>query len=138
MLLQTGRISIKSEALVGNIVETNLAHAHLRTIKGVLDVQTSSDTGFISVQYNPERTSGHAILNYLIRENLIENVLPFPAKKHIATNSIAASLVEGTLEEKTRAAHINRLAITAVKIVLPLIIGKYLGRSASRFVSNLL
>jgi hypothetical protein len=138
MLLQTGRLSLKSEALVGNIANTNLVHAHLRTIKGVLDVQTSSTTGFIGVQYNPERTSGHAILNYLIKENWIENVLPFSAKKHTANTRNAASWVEGTLAGKPRTKHINRLAITAVKLVLPLIIGKYIGRSASRFVSNLL
>jgi hypothetical protein len=133
MLLQTGTLSLKSDALVGNFADTNLVHAHLQKIKGVLEVQTNAETGFIFVQYNPEKTSGHAILNYLIKENWIQNVLPFPTKRHSATNTKAASWVEGTLEDKSRTKHINRLAITAIKLVLPLIIGKYVGRSASRF-----
>lgn len=136
MLLQPGRLSLKSDTLVGNVADTNLVHAHLRTIKGVIDVKTSATTGFIGVQYNPERTSGHAILNYLIKERWIENVLPFPSQKK--THRRATSWVEGTLVAKPKSANFNRLAFTAVKFVLPLIVGRYMGRSASRFVSTFL
>ena len=138
MHLQPGRLSLKSETLVGNIADTQLVHNHLRMIKGVLDVKTSATTGFIGVLFNPERTSGHAILNYLIKERWIENVLPFPSQKQRTAKGGAPTWVEGTLAAKAKPASINRLAMTAVKLVLPLIVGRYMGRSASKFVSSFL
>ena len=138
MHLQTGRLSLKAKTLVGNIDGTNLVHAHLRTIKGVLEVKTSSVTGYIEVQYNPALTSGHAILNYLIKERWIENILPFPKPNLRSSNNVTAAWVPSKLDRKPRQTNINRLAITAAKFVLPLIVGRYMGRSASRFVSSFL
>ena len=138
MHLQTGRLSLKAETLVGNIDDTKLVHAGLGTIKGVLEIRTSAVTGFIGIKYNPNRTSGYAILNYLIKERWIENILPFPKHKIRSANNVTATWVPSSLDRKPRQTNINRLAITAAKLVLPLIVGRYVGRSASRFVSSFL
>jgi hypothetical protein len=138
MDLQPGKLRLKSHALIGNLSASKLVHVQLCLIKGIIDVKTSAITGFITVRYNPDRTSGHAILNFLIEEKWIANVLPFPARKLRANQETTADLVQKDIGLKARNPNINRLAMTAVKLILPLIIGRYMGKSASRFVSSFL
>jgi hypothetical protein len=138
MDLQPGKLRLKSHALIGNLSASKLVHMQLCSIKGILDVKTSAITGFIIIRYNPDRTSGHAILNYLIEEKWIANVLPFPTRKLDANPHRTAEVVQKDIGVKARHQNINRLAMTAVKLVLPLIVARYMGKSASRFVSSFL
>lgn len=125
MHLLPGRVRIIAKPMRGNAQVESVVHTSLKRLKGVQTVRTSIVSGAISVRFDAEEISPYRILNALIRLDLIPNVLP------INSRHIGRKVHRATPQTNTKQLFLA-VASTAVKLALPILLGKYVGRPAAR------
>lgn len=146
MHLVPGRLRLRSESLKGDVEKAEAVHQILGEIRGIQDVKVSVITGSITIFFDQNKTTGHAILNFLIRMEWVANVIPFPKARLLSPGLELTTLPRvqykntamTVLRKKPSPQLMNKIVLSTVKFVLPILVERYLGKSASRFVASVL
>lgn len=130
MHLLPGRLRVYSEEIKTRPETEEPVRAMLQRIPGVLAVKTNRLTGSVTVTFDESVVSGYAILNALINVGAASNVIPLPLRKSVQRqNELTLSPAQKIL--------LKRIAGTAFKLALPILVERYLGKSASKVIGSL-
>jgi hypothetical protein len=125
-------VRVKGDSALAELILTEL-----RKVSGILDSKINIGTGSIVVTHDATRVSSHAIVNFLIGRQWVDNVIPFPSKVNTGQpgNSLPlASIPSRKISSQT----INKVAGCVLKLMIPILAERYLGKSAAKMVAALI
>jgi hypothetical protein len=136
MHISPGRLRIRSLRLKGDDALGQKIVAELRSISGIIDSKINTTTCSIVVMHDAARVSSHAIVNFLIRHQWVDNVIPFPGKiSRQRPNS--GRPTKAVLSRKISSQVMKASACCLIKLLIPVLTERYLGKTAGKIIATL-
>ena len=137
MHISPGRLRIRSLRVRGNNALALGIVAKLQHVSGVLNSKVNTTTGSIVVTHDVKSVSAYGLINFLILHQWVDNVIPFP------NNALSPRLPQACPERRKSSTKMtsplaNKYAIRLLKLFIPVLTERYLGKSAGKIVAALI